>query len=127
VLAFNKAGFTQLLGEFLISGKYTMLSVGGASVLFCNIINNIPMSVLFSSVLKSIVLKNGLGSVFACIAGSNIGAFLTPIGALAGIMWSNILKKQGLKISFISFAKYGIIIAIPTLLATLLGLYAVLG
>lgn len=127
VLAYNKAGLTEILGEFLVCGKYTILSVGGASVLFCNIINNIPMSVLFSSVLKTVVVDNGLASVYACIAGSNIGAFLTPIGALAGIMWSNILKNHGLKISFLSFMKYGIIIAIPTLMFTLGGIYAVLG
>ena len=127
VLAFNKAGITDFLGRYLYAGKFTILSVGTASVLFCNVINNIPMSVLFSSALKTVVYSDGLGSVYACIVGSNIGAYLTPIGALAGIMWSNILKKQGIKLSFLSFVKYGIIIAVPTLLVTLGGIYIVLG
>ncbi|MEG1535559.1 MAG: ArsB/NhaD family transporter, partial [Clostridia bacterium] len=61
--------------------------------------------------------------VFASVIGSNIGAFLTPVGALAGIMWSSILRHNGIKFSFVDFLKYGFAIAIPTLLASLGGLY----
>ena len=68
----------------------------------------------------------GLGAVFATIVGSNIGAFLTPIGALAGIMWSSILSKHDIKFSYLDFLKLGIVVAIPSLFAALGALYIVL-
>ena len=57
---------------------------------------------------------------FSVIAGSNIGAFLTPIGALAGIMWMSILKKNEVEFSFFTFMKYGILISIPTIIIAIL-------
>ena len=74
------------------------------------------MSVLFSSVLKS---GGGTGAVYASIVGSNLGATLTPIGALAGIMWQNILKKNDVKMTFVTFLKYNIAPSVVSLLVTL--------
>jgi hypothetical protein len=54
------------------------------------------------------------------IIGSNIGAFLTPIGALAGIMFSSFVNEHEVKFSFLDFIKYGAIIAIPTISIALL-------
>jgi arsenical pump membrane protein len=64
-------------------------------------------------------------AIFASVIGSNIGAFLTPIGALAGIMFSSLLKKYEVKFSFLDFVKYGVLIAIPTISAALLGLFLI--
>ena len=91
---------------------------GIVSTLLCNFINNIPVSVLFSEVVE----KGIEAEVYASIIGTNIGAFLTPIGALAGIMWLSILKQNHVKFNFLSFTKYGSLIAIPTLLIALLSL-----
>ena len=76
------------------------------------------MSVLFSQITSA----SSLSSVYGAIVGSNIGAFLTPIGALAGIMFTGLVAKQNIKYSFPKFVFYGILIALPTLTATLLGL-----
>ncbi len=107
--------------EFYNHGN-SILVYGGSSTLASNLINNIPMSVFYSSIIP----ENDLGALFSTIIGSNIGAFLTPIGALAGIMWLSILKKYEIKYSFLSFIKYGVIIVIPTLCASLLTLFLVL-
>jgi arsenical pump membrane protein len=56
------------------------------------------------------ILDGNLVSVFSVIIGSNLGALLTPIGALAGIMWMSILKHKGVHFSFGEFMKYGAII-----------------
>jgi len=51
------------------------------------------------------------GAMFALIAGSNYGANFTFLGALAGIMWSKILRTKGVNdITFWRFVKYGLII-----------------
>lgn len=110
----------KLLGEGLPVLKY-----GVASFLAANVMNNIPMSVLFSSIISASA-ANTQSAVFATIIGSNICAFFTPIGALAGIMWSSILNGHGYKFSYLNFLKMGFFIAVPTLFAALGTLYAVL-
>ena len=80
------------------------------------------MSVLFSSITNGIAGPQQAGALYASIIGSNLGAFLTPIGALAGIMWMGMLKNHGVKLSFLKFAEYGAIVSIPTLAAALIGL-----
>ena len=116
ILALQQNGLTKAIADFL--GKdYSVLKYGVTSFLTANVINNIPMSVLFSELLSG--AQNTLGSVYATIVGSNIGAYLTPIGALAGIMWSGILRRQGTSLSFGRFVRYGGAVALPTLFATL--------
>ena len=116
VEALNANGITdalfRLMGEGLPVWKY-----GISSFLACNLINNIPMSVLYSSILSG---ANSQAAVYATVVGSNLGACLTPIGALAGIMWSSILKEHGLKFGYLDFLKIGVTVAIPALLAALL-------
>ncbi len=108
------AGIAGLLGESLTVWKY-----GITSFLSANVINNIPMSVLFCSIIESLGEGLTTPAVFSAVIGSNIGAFLTPIGALAGIMWSSILKSHNLKFGYLDFLKIGATVAVPTLLAAL--------
>ena len=127
VLGMNYSGLTERLAAVLVTDR-PILSVGISSFFAANLINNIPMSVLFSSVLETVtdpeVYRQG---VFAAVVGSNIGAYLTPVGALAGIMWSSILRRFGIRFSFRRFLLYGAAVAIPTLFAALAGLWIVLG
>ncbi len=58
-------------------------------------------------------------AVYASIIGSNIGAFLTPTGALAGIMFTNLVNEHDTKYSFVDFVKYGAIISLPIIATTL--------
>jgi arsenical pump membrane protein len=80
-----------------------------ASTLSCNVINNIPMTLAFGSILSN---TNNLSLVYVSIIGSNIGSLLTPIGALAGIMWIRILKYNNVDYSFTKFMKNGFIITL---------------
>lgn len=119
-----KYDVTSILGDALGSSN-PILVYGVASVLFANLVNNIPMSVLFSTILLGVGSAVSANGVYATIIGSNIGAFLTPLGALAGIMWLSIIKTNGIDFSFGRFLRYGVIIAPPVLAAALLGLYIV--
>lgn len=97
------------------------------SSMACNIMNNQPMTILFTRVIQHsafnslvspIVVK---ASMFALIMGSNLGANFTLIGALAGIMWSTISKEKGINITYKSFAKLGFkIMPIVVALASLI-------
>ena len=79
------------------------------------------MSVLFSDIisLSALTGKSLSGALYASIIGSNIGAYLSPVGALAGIMWLSILKRNGHPLSFVHFIKYGVIISIPIMILAL--------
>jgi len=106
----------------LLNNDYPILSFGISGFLTCNVINNIPMSVLYSSLISNLSGTIATQALYASVIASNVGAFFTPLGALAGIMWMSILKKYNIKLSFVRFVLYGAIIAIPTLLAALAGL-----
>ncbi len=125
VLALSKVGVTEKLSA-LLSGTDTIIGYGIASFLGANLINNIPMSVLFSSVTEALSGTERLAALYASVAGSNLGAFFTPVGALAGIMWTAMLKKQGETLSFARFIRYGADVALPAMAAALAGLEVVL-
>lgn len=112
-------GITSALSNVLLTGNktdaisFSFLSLGSA-----NLLNNIPMSVLF----EKIVASENIYALYGSIIGSNVGAFLTPVGALAGIMWSKILERYNVKVKFTEFFKYGFLPAILTTLVTALTL-----
>ena len=115
VESLNTNGVTEQLYH-LLDTSAPVWSYGITSFLAANLINNIPMSVLYSSILSGGAVN---AAVYATVVGSNLGACLSPIGALAGIMWSSILKKHDLKFGYLDFLKIGITIAVPALIAAL--------
>lgn len=118
VLALEKCGVTALLAE-LLSMLPAVPAYGISSFLAANLMNNIPMSVLYSGITAGVAETAPL---YAAVIGSNLGAFFTPIGALAGMMWMQLLKAHGLPLSFGQFTKYGAAVAVPALALALLGL-----
>ncbi|MBO4283669.1 MAG: arsenical efflux pump membrane protein ArsB, partial [Clostridia bacterium] len=66
---------------------------------------------------------NLTAGIYSTVIGSNLGAFLTPLGALAGIMWASMLNRAGVSFSFKKYTLYGVILVIPSLAAALFGLY----
>lgn len=122
-------GVTAKLAGLLnsLSGsRGTVFSYGISSFFAANLINNIPMSVLFSRIIETIAPALREPAVYATVVGSNLGAFFSPIGALAGIMWSSILASHRLKFGYRDFLKLGITTALPTLAAALLTLFFLL-
>lgn len=117
VLALNKQNIPSMISNYLNNGN-EIINYGISSFLMCNVMNNIPMSIFYASIINIGDLK----ATYSTIIGSNLGAFLTPIGALAGIMFTSLIKKYDVKYTFIDFIKYGAIISIPTLLIALFSL-----
>ncbi len=102
-LALDKTGITCYIANAFSSHELVLYGI--SSFFASNLVNNIPMSIIFSSMITA--GNAGTGAVFASIIGSNLGAILTPIGAMAGIMFSSICKKHGEKISVLKFIGYG--------------------
>ena len=113
VVALNYQGIAGELAEML-SHSNAIWTYGFSSFFVSNLINNIPMSILYSNMCSN------KAAVYASIVGSNLGAFLTPTGALAGIMFTNLVNEHNTKYSFMDFIKYGAIISLPIIGVTLL-------
>lgn len=120
VLALAKSGALAKLSSLLTSGeKSDGLTFGFLTAGLSNLLNNIPASV----VMEKIVAGKSLAATFGAVIGTNIGAFITPVGALAGIMWNKILSGYGVKLPFYKFALYGILVAFVSLPLSLLTLF----
>jgi len=124
VYALDRYGVTALFGEKLYSlslgsPSLVVFLFGITSALSANLLNNIPMTLAFATALRSVPLEAILPAALATAVGSNLGANLTPIGALAGIMWMTILTEKDFRISFLEFMKYGFLVTPVSLLACL--------
>lgn len=112
VLSLKEAGVTERVSAFIpLRGE--IFSYGALSYAAANFLNNIPMSVLFAEISPT------PESAFAAIVSSNLGALLTPVGALAGIMFTKITASYGEKISAGRFLLSGAAVSIPALAAAL--------
>ncbi|MDH7518041.1 MAG: ArsB/NhaD family transporter [Candidatus Thermoplasmatota archaeon] len=117
-------GVTADIGFFFksicgTSNTSTVFVYGISSAFSANILNNIPMTVAYVPMVSLATQTNVFPAVLATTIGSNLGANITPIGALAGIMWMSILRDKEVKISFKEFVKHGFIVTPVTLLACL--------
>ena len=114
VVSLNYQGIAGKIAEFL-GNSQSIWVYGYSSFIASNLINNIPMSILFTNLTSNL---NGLSyyqAVYASIIGSNIGAFLTPVGALAGIMFSDLVNENHIRFTFLDFVKYGSIVSVPVI------------
>ena len=125
VISLHYQGVAEKIGE-LLNTVSPILSYGASSFLMANMVNNIPMSILFADVPLALNGQAYYQAIYATIIGSNIGAFLTPVGALAGIMFENLLSKYEVKYTFKDFVKYGTIISVPVITTALLTLFLIL-
>jgi arsenical pump membrane protein len=124
VEALRYYGVTNDIGVFFknicqTSTTATTFVFGISSALSANILNNIPMTVAYVPIAAAGSHATLLPAVLATTIGSNLGANITPIGALAGIMWVSILRNKDLNLTFKEFVKYGLIVTPLTLLACL--------
>ncbi|MBQ8292339.1 MAG: hypothetical protein IJX78_00875 [Bacilli bacterium] len=130
VTALAKCGVIHKIAEVLdsvsVNSNLTIYTYGFGSFISSNILNNIPMSVMFEKVISSSNMLYLNEKIYSSIVASNIGAYFTPIGALAGIMWMGILGKTGLKFGFREFLKFGIILSPIIMFVTLTTLLIVI-
>ncbi|MCX6665113.1 MAG: SLC13 family permease [Euryarchaeota archaeon] len=117
-------GITTDIGVFfrnIVQGSQTIavFLYGFTSAFTANILNNIPMTVAYVPIANAATQTTMLPAILATTIGSNLGANITPIGALAGIMWMSILREKDVKITFKEFVKYGLLITPITLVACL--------
>lgn len=103
VRVITKTGITEAVAEALIrlgGGSAIKLSMifGFVSAAVVNLLNDIPSTVFWADAVPHFEASMGSAeywtTVYSIIVGVNPGCYLTLIGALAGLMWINIIRTQ---------------------------------
>ena len=119
--ALARSGVAEALTTLYAHSPAPVPTVGVIGAAGSALINNHPMALVHSLALAGAPDR----LVYAALVGGDLGPRLLPIGSLAGLLWLHSLRRAGVPIPLAMFVRVGILVTVPSLVASLAVLYFV--